>query len=234
MERLREYARLLVEIGVNVQKGQTLVIASPVDCAPFARLCATAAYGLGCREVVMRWSDDYLTREKYLRADGAIFDSTPRWNQEFLNGYAREGAAYLAISAADPENLKGVDPDRLVRSQQAGGRDLKEFYRLQMSGGFPWCIASVPIPSWARRVFPGLSDGAAVERLWDAIYAAMRITGDGRAVERWRDHIAMLAERKRKLNALHLASLHYTNRLGTDLVVRLPEGCLWEAGDDRT
>ena len=234
MERLREYARLLVEIGVNVQKGQTLVIASPVDCAPFARLCATAAYDLGCREVVMRWSDDYLTREKYLRADGAIFDSTPRWNQEFLNGYAREGAAYLAISAADPENLKGVDPDRLVRSQQAGGRDLKEFYRLQMSGGFPWCIASVPIPSWARRVFPGLSDGAAVERLWDAIYAAMRITGDGRAVERWRDHIAMLAERKRKLNALHLASLHYTNRLGTDLLVRLPEGCLWEAGDDRT
>ena len=38
-EKLREYAKLLIELGVNVQPGQTLVIASPVDCAHFARLC---------------------------------------------------------------------------------------------------------------------------------------------------------------------------------------------------
>jgi len=234
MSKLQEYARLLVEIGVNIQKGQRLVISSPVDCAPFARLCATAAYDAGCKEVVMRWNDDHMTREKYLRADGSIFDETPLWNQQFLNGYAQEGAAYLSISATDPENLKGVDPDRLIRSQQAGGRDLKEFYRLQMCGGFPWCIASIPIPGWARKVFPGASDEEAVEKLWDAIYETMRITGDGKAVERWREHIAMLTERRKKLNELKLASLHYTNSLGTDLTVRLPEGCIWEAGNDRT
>ena len=45
--KLREYAKLLIEIGLNVQQGQTLVIASPVDCAPFARLCASAAYDVG-------------------------------------------------------------------------------------------------------------------------------------------------------------------------------------------
>ena len=234
MEKLREYARLLVEIGVNVQRGQTLVISSPVDCAPFARLCAAAAYDRGCREVVMRWSDDYLSREKYLRADSAVFDGTPLWNQHFFNDYAREGAAYLAISASDPENLKGVDPDRLIRSQQAGGRDLKEFYRLQMCGGFPWCIASIPIPSWAGRVFPDCPPEEAMERLWSAIYQTMRITGDGLAVDRWHTHIARLTERRRKLNDLRLASLRYTNSLGTDLTVRLPEGCVWEAGNDRT
>ena len=57
-EKLREYAKLLIEVGLNVQQGQTLVISCPVDCAPFARLCASAAYDVGCREVVMRWSDD--------------------------------------------------------------------------------------------------------------------------------------------------------------------------------
>ncbi len=234
MDKLREYARLLVEIGVNIQKGQDLIVSAPVDCAPFARLCASAAYDAGCREVVMRWTDDYLAREKYLRADSSVFDTTPLWNQHFFNDYAQEGAAYLAISATDPENLKGVDPDRLIRAQRTSGRDLKTFQDLQMCGGFPWCIASIPIPSWAKKVFPDCGEEEAMGKLWDAIYQTMRITGDGKAVDRWRDHIATLAERKKKLNDLHLASLHYTNSLGTDLTVRLPEGCVWEAGDDRT
>ena len=38
--KLQEYARLLVEVGVNIQKGQRLVLRSPVECAAFARLCA--------------------------------------------------------------------------------------------------------------------------------------------------------------------------------------------------
>ena len=108
-EKLREYAKLLIEVGLNVQKGQTLVISCPVDCAFFARLCASAAYDVGCREVVMRWSDDYLSRERFLRADDSVFDSLPLGQKEFLNGYAAEGAAYLSISARDPEVLRGVD-----------------------------------------------------------------------------------------------------------------------------
>lgn len=73
-EKLFEYAKLVMEVGLNVQKGQTVIISSPVECAHFARLCADAAYNCGCREVVMNWSDDHLTRQKYLRADSAVFE----------------------------------------------------------------------------------------------------------------------------------------------------------------
>ena len=31
--KLQEYAKLLIEVGLNVQKGQTLIISSPVECA---------------------------------------------------------------------------------------------------------------------------------------------------------------------------------------------------------
>ena len=233
-EKLQEYAKLLVEVGLNVQKGQTLIISAPVECAHFARLCAGAAYDVGCREVVMNWHDDALTREKYLRAADEVFDQVPRWREHFFNDYAKEGAAYLSIAAEDPEHLKGVDPERLTRSQRAGGKALKDFYRLQMSSGFPWCIASIPIPSWAEKVFPEESSETAMEKLWEAIFKTVRINGDGRCVERWHEHLARLAERKEKLNALRLESLHYTNALGTDLTIRLPEGHVWEAGDDVT
>ena len=233
-EKLREYARLLVRVGLNVQKGQNLVISAPVECADFARLCAAEAYDAGCREVIMNWHDDALTRMKYLRADDAIFDEVALWRRHFFNDYALEGTAYLAISASDPENLKGVDPRRLVRSQQASGKALKDFDRLQMCGGFPWCIASIPIPSWAKRVFPGVSEDEAMEKLWDAIFASVRISGDGKAVEKWQAHLDTLHERLEKMNALNFKSLHYTNSLGTDLTVELPEGHIWEAGDDVT
>ena len=233
-EKLREYARLLVRVGLNVRKGQNLVISAPVECADFARLCAAEAYDAGCREVIMNWHDDALTRMKYLRADDAIFDEVALWRRHFFNDYALEGTAYLAISASDPENLKGVDPRRLVRSQQASGKALKDFDRLQMCGGFPWCIASIPIPSWAKRVFPGVSEEEAMEKLWDAIFASVRISGDGKAVEKWHAHLDTLHERLEKMNALNFKSLHYTNSLGTDLTVELPEGHIWEAGDDVT
>ena len=231
-EKLREYARLLVEVGINIQKGQNLILASPVECAPFARMCAQAAYAAGCREVIMNWRDDVLSREKFLHAADDVFDTVPEWNRRFYNDYAREGAAYLAISASDPENLKGVDQDRIVRSQRSGSEALKPFYRLQMANGFPWCIASIPIPSWAEKVFPGCPD--AVERLWEAIFQSVRITGDGKAVERWQEHLRLLEERRDKLNALRFASLRYRNSLGTDLTIRLPEGHLWATGGGET
>ena len=37
--KLREYAKLLIEVGLNVHKGQTGVIRCPVECA-FLRACA--------------------------------------------------------------------------------------------------------------------------------------------------------------------------------------------------
>lgn len=231
-EKLQEYARLLVEVGVNIQPGQDLVIACPVECAYFARLCARAAYAAGCREVIMNWRDDALSREKYLHAAEDVFDTVPAWHQHFYNDYARAGAGYLAISASDPENLRGVDHTRIVRSQRSSSEALQPFYRLQMQNAFPWCIASIPIPSWAGKVFPGAAD--AVDKLWDAIFAAVRITGDGGAVERWRQHLRMLEQRKEKLNALRLRSLHYSNGLGTDLTIQLPEDHLWAAGNSET
>lgn len=230
----KEYARLLVEIGLGLREGQTLLLQSPVACAPFARLCASAAYDAGAREVVLSWSDDFLTRERYLRADGAVFDEVPAWRKHLLNDAAVAGTPRLVIDAADPELLRDVDADRIVRAQRAAGDALEPYYHAYMNNDAPWCIAAVPIPSWAKRVFPDVSEDEATEKLWDAILETVRVTGDGKSAERWRAHLATLEERKNRLNALRFKSLHYANRLGTDLTVELPEGHLWSAGSGAT
>ena len=233
-EKLREYAHLIVSVGLNLQKGQTLILSSPVECAPFARLCVSAAYDLGAGEVVLNWTDDYITRERFLRAQDAAFETPRAWRRAFFTDYANEGAAYLRIDAEDPETLLGVSPVRLVAAQRTSSAERETFDRLQMANGFPWCVAGAPIAAWARKVFPDRSEGDAVAALWDAILKTVRVTGDGNAEARWREHIALLTARKEKLNALRFKSLHYTNSLGTDLTIALPDDHLWAAGNSET
>ena len=231
-QKKKEYAALLIEVGLGIQKGTELIVHAPVEAADFARLCTSAAYDAGAKDVTVVWSDDFVTREHFLRAEDEVFDTTPAWRMELLNGESRRGVSRLFIEASDPMNLAGVSPERILRNAKAKGRDLAEFYRLETTSFFPWCIASVPIQSWADRVFPNENDS--VMRLWDAIFVACRIEGKGDAVARWREHLATLKARTEKLNAYRFCSLHYKNSLGTDLTVALPEGHIWQSGEEKT
>ncbi|MBP3436495.1 MAG: aminopeptidase [Clostridia bacterium] len=234
MTKEQEYARLLIQVGLNVQKGQNVVIHAPVDTAPFARLCMEEAYAVGARDVTVVYSDDAVTRAHFLNAEDDVFDETPAWRCHLMNDYAREGAACLFIAASDPMNLAGVEPIRILRNAKAKGRDLAEFYRLETTNFFPWCIASVPTEAWAKKVFPDSTPQEAMRLLGDAIYQTVRISGKGDSVALWREHLSMLTARTEKLNAYRFVSLHYKNSLGTDLTVRLPEGHLWQSGEDVT
>ena len=219
-------------MGLHIQKGMELLVYAPVDTADFARMCVSAAYDAGAKEVTVIWSDDFVTRERFLRAEREVFDSVPTWRRELINGKARAGVAHLFIEASDPMNLKDADPERMLANAKARGRDLEEFQRLETTSFFPWCIASVPIKAWADKVFPDKDEN--VSLLWEAIFEAVRVKGDGTAVSAWEAHLTALRARTEKLNAYNFASLHYKNALGTDLTVRLPEGHIWMSGEEKT
>ncbi len=232
LKRLEEYAKLLIEIGLNVQKGQYVMINCPVECADFARLCTKAAFDVGAKDVIVQWRDDFVSRQRWLNADGEVFDHVYPWEVQRNLSLAKQGAARLSISAQNPENLKGVDPDRLQRFEKADGEEQREMYSMLMSSSFPWCVASIPVPSWAAKVFPDIPQDEAVAKLWDAIFDAVRITGDGNAVELWRNHCDRLRTLSEKLNEYNFKFLHYTNSIGTDLMVELPENHIWAAGSE--
>ncbi len=232
--KFQEYARLLVEVGVNIQKGQTLLLFCPVEHAAFARMCADVAYEDGCREVVTIWSDDHMTRAKYLYAEDAVFTDFPQYRADMFTHYATEKAAFLHLISDDPENLLGVDSDRILNSHKASGAKLKDYRAMQNANRFPWSIGALSSPKWAKKVFPNLPEAEAVEALWEKIFMAVRIQGDGSAVEAWRVHAKRLHQHAKILNGYHFKSLHYTNSLGTDLTVELADTHIWEAGGDVT
>ncbi len=230
--KLREYAQLLVQVGMNVQKGQTAYITSPVDCAELTRLCVEACYDCGAREVVVDWNDDAITRQRYLRAAEESFASFPSYMQARYDWLLENSCPLLHIIGDDPEMLKGVEAERIQTWQRVCGKGTKAFYEALNANRMQWSIGAHPTKAWAVKVFPGLTEQAAMDALWEAIFAVCRISGDGKCVQKWKAHVEETARRARILNDYNFASLHYTNSLGTDLTLKLPENHVWAGGAD--
>lgn len=223
-------ARLAVRTGINIQKGQTLIINSPIECAAFARFAAAEAYEAGAHDVVMNWSDEKFARLRYEKAPEEVFEEFPDWRYRFYMDYAKEGAAFLSVSARDPEIFNGISPTRLLTAQKTAGMALVEYRERIMKSRNTWCVISVPTAGWAKKVFPDLPPEQAAEKLWDEILQSVRISGADDPVEVWKRHIQNLSKAADFLNGHDFHSLHYQNSLGTDLVIELPEGHIWAGG----
>ena len=233
LEKLKkDYAEMVIKLGVNLQKGQRLSISCPVECADFARLCAEAAYEAGCKEVLMRWHDDELTRMRYLKADDDIFDNVNSWDVDYLDTLSSEGAGFLSIFSEDPNSLAGVDPDRIMRAEISSGKALEAYRERMMSSQVPWTVCSVPSKAWASAVFPELSEDEAIAKMWDMILSSCRVDG-GDALKNWEAHTEQLKKHVDILNGYNFKTLRYHNSAGTDVTVDLPEGHYWAGGSEK-
>ncbi|MFA5576380.1 MAG: aminopeptidase [Tissierellaceae bacterium] len=228
-EKLNDYARLSVKVGINLQKGQPLVINSPIEGLEFVRLIAKNAYEVGASEVHVNWNDEVLTKLKFENSPMEIFENFPKWYVDGLEDYAKKGAGFISISAQDPELLKDIDPKKIATNNKSSSLALKEWRNYTMNDINPWCVISIPTKSWARRVFPDLGEDEAVNKLWDAIFDATRMNSQD-PVAAWQGHMASLKEKVNFLNQKQFKKLHYTSSNGTDLSVELPEGHIWAGG----
>ena len=230
-EMIRKYAKLIVKTGINIQPGQTLVVSSPVDCAEFARILTETAYEEGAGEVVMNWGDEIISKARYIHGPDEIFDEFPQWRKEFYQSYAEKGAAFVSISASDPELMKDVDPGRIARASKAANRELSDYRERLMGNRNVWCVVSIPTDSWAKKVFPDVTGDQAVEKLWGAILKAVRADLPD-PVAAWEEHKATLKENMDLLNERKLKWIHLKNNLGTDVRVNLPQNHVWLGGSD--
>lgn len=228
-ELLNKYAAFTVQVGVNVQKGQTLIIRCPVEGAYFGRACMEAAYKAGARDVVIRWEDEKAARIRMeLGEEEALSETKPYELRSYLDYAESEGGCcLLAIHASDPEIFKGLDTAKINRVSLAKQEAMKSWREYTMKDRVQWCVVAIPTPAWAASVFPGIPEDEAQEKLWSAIFDVCRVTG-GDPVSAWKEHVAKTSACRDKLNELQLESIHMTSANGTDLTVGLAEGHTWE------
>jgi len=229
IEKLKKYARLAVEIGVNIQPGQLLVINSPVECKDFTRLLAEAAYQKKAGNVIIRWNDDLINKLYFENVSDEVLKEVPDYVVQQFHYIVNKTAAVISIAAPTPGLLKDIDPHKLQISSIATQKAV-EFYRKHMMGnGSQWCVVAYPTEAWAKKVFKGKD---AFEKLLDNILIASRVTEDNDPVAEWKKHMEVLAMHNQKLNDYNFESLHFTNSLGTDLTIGLVDGHIWAGGGE--
>ncbi len=95
MKKMDKYAALAIEVGVNVQPGQTLVVTAPLLAADFVRKTVKKAYEAGAKTVLVDWFDDEVTRIKFELAPSEAFKEYPMWRAKGWEEMAANNAAFF-------------------------------------------------------------------------------------------------------------------------------------------
>ena len=232
-KQIEEFAKLAVEVGVNVQKGQPLEIRATIDAVEIVRECVKVAYQRGCSYVDVRYMDDVVDRLDYEYQDVKTLSIVPEWSIEKVKFNINNGYCRLMIMGSDPDLLKGIDPVKIQKSSIARMKAMKPYQYYSMNNIGQWSILAYPNLAWAHKVFPEeKDDDKAMEKLWKAILKTSRIE-PGKTVENWKKHNEEVKIHAKKLNEYKFKSLHFTNSLGTDLTVGLIKNHIWEGGCDK-
>jgi len=230
-ELLKKYAEVIVRIGLNLRKGQGLVITNSVTrgVTPAARSLVHEvtknAYTAGAKYVEVLWGDEEINR---IRIEHASKEGTNEYPKHIVSAaleILNAGGALLTIKADDPDGNLGLDPDRIAIEQKIHLQHYSTVNKLTSGNKVNWCVAAAAAPAWGSKVFPNIDPDLAVSKLWDAIFEITR-TYQPDPISAWEDHISNLSKRTKYLQSKKYDALHYKGP-DTDLKLGLPKGHLW-------
>ncbi len=227
-QRLDRLAEVAIKVGLQLQKGQELVITAPVEALPLVRRITAHAYQAGSSLVTPLLSDDLLTLQRFRYAPDESFDKASGWLFDGMATAFASGAARLAVVGEDPSLLSAQDPEKVARVNRARSAAYRPALEHIVNFDINWNIVSYATPAWAKAVFPDVPQEAALQRLWDAIFAASRVDGPD-PIGEWKRHNEALSRRTDYLNEKRFAALRFQGP-ETDLTVGLADDHLWEGG----
>lgn len=229
--RLRKYAALIAKCGVNVQKKQDVIIQAELDQPEFVEMLVKECYKLGAKKVYVDWTHQPLTALNVKYCTEKALGELEDWQIKKWEWQADTLPCKIYLTSEDPDGLAGINQKKFAAASAKRSKTIKPIRR-RMENKYQWCIAAVPGKDWAKKVFPGERSSVAIEKLWEAIFTASRITDD--PIAEWDKHNADLAKRCEYLNSLEIKELVYKSESGTDFKVGLIKEAQFMAGGENT
>ncbi len=216
---LRNYARLIARVGVNVQKGQEVFINADLDQPEFVAMVVEECYRAKAKKVVVDWNYPALQKLHYRYRTNTTLGKVEEYEEARFKHYVKELPCRIYLLSEDPDGLKGIDQEKMAKAQQKRYPIIKP-YRDAIENKYQWCIAAVPGKAWAKKLFPELTPARAIEKLWEAILSTSRAL-EGDPIENWAQHNDDVHAKCDYLNSLGLRELRYQSATGTDFTVGL-------------
>lgn len=229
--RLQKYAQLIARMGVNVQKGQDVFLNAELDQPEFVAMVTEELYKCGARKVFVEFNYQPLNKYHYQYRTLEAESTVENFEEAKMSYMSEHLPCRLFLDSSDPDGLKGVDMEKMSAAQQARFPITRK-YRDSIDGRHQWCIAAVPGPQWAKKVFPNETEENAIEKLWEAILSTSRVDED--PIAAWEAHNKDIHARCQYLNDLNIETLEYHSSNGTDFRVGLIEGARFCGGAETT
>ena len=230
--RRQKYARALLEVGVNLQKGQILLLQTCTDALELAREVTKQAFLMGAKDVIVHIDDAEINHLRALYADEETLREVPEWKKESLDYYLRQDSVQMGLMASYPTLNNDVPSEKLL-AQNYSSNEVRNVVRKHIHAGtLKWTGTVHPSMNWAKALYPELSDEDAYLKLDDALCKMMRVDDETDPVENWHQHCAQMAKISKKLNDYNFKSLHITSELGTDITFELVKDHIWTSAAD--
>ena len=150
---IKQYAKLIAVKGVNIQKGQEVIINASVENPEFVKILTEECYKAGASKVMIEWSYQPLTKVNYRYRTIKTLSKLENWEIEKLKHRTEVLPAMIYIDSEDPDGLAGINQEKMAKAQQAIYPIVKP-YRDKMENRYQWCIAAVPGENGQRRCSP--------------------------------------------------------------------------------
>ena len=232
---LEKYAEVIVEVGLNLQRGQRLLIGTPtssnrgvpIELAPLVRLIMKNAYQIGARLVDVMWDDDQLQLIRYKYAPRDSFEEFATWRTDGAFDIAKEGDAMLIIKAQNPDLLSVQDSNLIIIAKRTFLKYNRPASELRRKNLVNWMVVAAPVSGWTDKVFPELPENERKAKFWDTIFEICRVKTKDPILE-WKNHINQLITRCSYLNHKKYSALKFVAP-GTDITIGLPLGHVWKS-----
>lgn len=227
-EKIRKYAKFLLEGCLRLKKGDKLFIIAYDLIEDFVNIVIDEAKKIGIKDVETLINSPSKQRELYLNKPYHEIISSPLMDRTKFNQMAREGYAFLSLSTPIPGYYDEVDKDLLAKVSAYQAKTIEEYKDYQHKGLIKWNISAVPNEIWAKSLF----ESSDINKLWELILEICLINEDD-PISAWDEKMNKLAKRALYLNSLNIKKLVYKNKLGTNIEIGLPNGYLFQSADGK-
>lgn len=221
---IEKYIKLITQ-AVNVKDKKYVFINMPLFLNKYENIWRDI---LEDKELYFDYSDVFKKHDLMRDLDQESINKHPLFDASIYDEYAKLDAAFIFIESPVPGLMNDIDPEKIKntaiyrRSTQKLFRELYEHEKLN------WNISAMPNEYWAEKLNMSVSD------MWDLFYKIYLVDESSDPYDNWLNKLNKLNDLATKLNDYNFDYLEYTNKLGTNLKIYLPENHIWESGASST
>lgn len=224
-----KYIALLIEKCTNLKENPYLFIHYSQEITPFIQKLVKQLKKLGIKEIYLDNYDPDKVHTILKESTIEEIEQEKTFDCAIWDSYATRNACFLIFETEYPGLMDDISPQKIAVFSKKK-RESKPIYRkLVETCQLSWCIAAYPGIRWAQKLFP--DDPNSYDKLKQAIYQICMLEKPN-PLKEWERYLEKNSQIMAKLNQLQLKHLHYSNQLGTDLNIYLPDNYRFSSAKD--